>query len=343
MEKGNALIVAGINSLLMGLYILDEKSLDVYYMRSVKKNCDKKKQGVEEQLLRSIKLKKNNIKKLHIIDATISEQFSSAGDKDYYYSYPKLQLDFTIYKRLLASSNVIDLMKNHISRGIKIDCIAEGASIVVVSQKSTKRLDKTKLFLKKQLKRILSQLNFKTIFIRKIYLPPSYNDQLLTYFTQKRINVGSVTNFCSVNLIDYRVWCKALLTSLSIPLGIDRNNYFSWYHLSNKRIPLNDYRHWLLQSNRKEAELIIKLHPSDNRNFGKIFPLAHIIDDEFDKLIPAELWNFDDLEYFGWITTSILAMDPKKINLIRVPNDSYYSYSLRTFGVLSEIIDIKID
>ena len=233
-------------------------------------------------------------------------------------------------------------MKNYISRGIKIDCIAEGGSILVASQKSSNYLDKTKLFFKRGVKNLLSQLGVKTIFIRKIYLPATHNNQVLTYFTKNGINVGSVVNFSAVNLIDYRAWGRALLMSLSISLSIDNKNFYSWYHLTNKRIPLKDYRHWLLQENRKETELIIKLHPSDERNFEETFPLAYIIDGELAKYVPAELWNFDHMQYFGWVTTSLLAMDSSKINLIKVPDNSYYSYSIKRFRILSEIIGIKI-
>ena len=172
-----------------------------------------------------------------------------------------------------------------------------------------------------------------------IHLPPSYGNALIRAFKRGNFCLGYVDNFSSLELTEYQNWARKLVQMAGIEIDFDK--HYTWLHLSNKRIPLEIYRDWLLQS-KNEDELIIKVHPSDNRDFQSVFPKSKVIQSDKDRLIPAELYRFDNLHYVGWFSTYLYMHDPKKVTLVKVNDPIYFCYSLSRFEKLSAIMGHKV-
>lgn len=337
-DRSGLIIASGINNLLLALFLSKNLNVHLIYVNVYKK----KRSPTEAIVIEKIQRVFPNINKIDVFCAPISESYSSKGNKKYSIDFPTVKILFDQYNKIIVTSNLLPFVQKNLKSKVVIDCIAEGGSVVINAKSKNNIIVFAVNRLKKLLKIIEKKIGRPSINFEVMYLPPSHENRLHRFFLEQNYCVGSVDFFKTINLTEYQKWSRALLCRADLSCSINKDGKHTWFHLSNKRIPIHRYRNWIL-SGRDETRLIIKMHPTDDRDLRRIFPLATVIDDEQSRLIPAELWDFDDLDYYGWFSTFLYMHDPKRINLVKVPEHNYYEYSLKRFKKLMQISGLNID
>ena len=332
------LIVSGLGILLHGIFIArNSENLSVTYIQVKNSKATRETLEREKNLISKILNNVPLVSESRFITIKIGESFSKEGNKLYNYDYGSQMLEFD-------KKDIIDFLRNSISINVKIVCIAEGGSVLVAARQKNSLIGCVDMNLKRILGKFFFETNiFRYVYIDKIVLPFSHKKRLLEEFISKKYRLGSVDNFESFDFKEYSLWARKILSNAGIYLWDDEISSRTLVHFTNKRIDIASYSEWLNKINFDEKQLIIKNHPSDTRDFSKIFPEALVISSLEDRLIPSELFKLETHKYIGWFTTGLLVFPSKNITLIPVPDKTYFEYSKKRFERLSNVIQISFN
>lgn len=337
------IIAAGPGILIQALYIARNCSnVNIIYVQ-VDNGKNKEDLDFEKILVKRLLSKICNISSVKFEKIKIFEGFDKNYRKTYKYDYSDCNQIKDDPQPILVSSSLIKFVEKKYEGKGPIICLAEGGSCIVAAREIISKLETLLFFIRVILRNILIFFGVKKFQIAEYFLPPSINNLVPTYFAQKKLVLGSINEFSCIDFEDYKNWGGDLIKRANLKISKTKLSSKDFVHLTNKRIPFSQYREWLLSGGVNEKNLIIKAHPSDRRDFSKLFPNSFVIDNPLQRLLPSELLGLEDKNYLGWYTTALLGFSKDKIKILEVRDSNYNKYSQHRFRRLREILELATD
>ena len=246
----------------------------------------------------------------------------------------------------LVTANFLGFIKKQ-SRGKKIDLFPEGASCLsLLNKPDTNNIFfpnvDSQLIWKDRLYKIIRKIRdilYRRAKIRKAWILPDLHGNILKLIPLK----GNIETL-SMETLQLNYKRIAFYLADKFPEFDFRKSNAIYFHPVIFGLDESSYRSVVIEIKNKigASKIILKKHPSDNRNLENIFSELNVIwvPDNFRQL-PAELIIAQcNLIYCGYLSSILLFVDKEKLIFTLPPNKEFIEHYEKEYNALMRILNI---